>query len=294
MNLLELYCHVDEFVKAFLPEWNRHLLENGAKTRNRQSRLSPSEIITLLIHFQQSQYRNFKSFYIFHVRQHLKSEFPHLLSYNRFIELVPTIFAPLCGYLQSRKATSDGIAFIDSTPIIVCHPKRIHSHKVFKGVAEIGRTTKGWFYGFKLHLICNHKGELISCHITPGNVDDRSPVGEMTKDLLGKLFGDKGYISKKLFDELFSRGLQLITGVRGNMKNKLMPLFDKLVLRKRSMIESINNQLKNVFQIEHTRHRSVLNGFISIIAGLVAFTHHNRKPRLKLEALEIKLIEESA
>jgi hypothetical protein len=247
-----------------------------------------------LIHFHQSQYRNFKSFYIYHVSQHLKSEFPDLLSYNRFIELIPTIFAPLCAYLQSRKATSSGISFIDSTPIIVCHPKRIQSHKVFKGVAEIGRTTKGWFYGFKLHLICNHKGELVSCNITAGNVDDRSPVSEMTKDLLGKLFGDKGYISKKLFDELFSRGLQLITGVRGNMKNKLMPLFDKLVLRKRSMIESINNQLKNVFQVEHTRHRSVLNGFISIIAGLVAFTHHDRKPSLKLDALEIKLIEKMA
>lgn len=212
------------------------------------------------------------------------------MSYNRFIALVPTIFAPLCAYLQSQKATSDGIGFIDSTPIIVCHPKRIRSHKVFKGIAEIGKTTKGWFYGFKLHLICNHKGELHSCYITPGNTDDRSPVPEMTRDLLGKLFGDKGYISKKLFDELFSRGLQLITGIRGNMKNKLMPLFDKLILRKRSMIESINNQLKNVFQIEHTRHRSVINGFINIIAGLLAFTHHDKKPKLNINGSDMALI----
>lgn len=286
MNLLELYCHVDEFVKAFLYGWNKHLLEEGKKKRNRPSRLSPSEIITILIHFHQSQYRNFKSFYLFHVCQHLRSEFPDLLSYNRFIALVPTIFAPLCAYLQRQKVTSDGISFIDSTPIIVCHPKRIRSHKVFQGVAEIGKTTKGWFYGFKLHLICNHQGELVSCHITPGNVDDRSPVSEMTQDLHGKLFGDKGYISKKLFDELFSRGLQLITGIRGNMKNKLMPLFDKLILRKRSMIERLNNQLKNVFQIEHTRHRGVINGFINIIAGLVAFTHHDKKPKLNINVSE--------
>jgi hypothetical protein len=285
MNLLELYCHVDEFVKAFLPEWNKQLLKKNKQKRNRPSRLSPSEIITILIHFHQSQYRNFKAFYLLHVCQHLNSEFKNLLSYNRFVALIPTVFAPMCAYLQSRKAESTGIGFIDSTSIIVCHPKRIYGHKVFKGIAQLGKTTKGWFYGFKLHLICNHRGELLSCQITPANVDDRGPVAEMTKNLLGKLFGDKGYISQKLFEELFSRGLQLVTGVKENMKNKLMPLFDKIVLRKRSVIESINNQIKNVFQIEHTRHRSVTNGFINIIAGLIAFTHHDKKPGLDLDSL---------
>lgn len=294
MNLLELYCHFDEFVKLFMPEWRKHLIEEKIKRRNRPSRLSVSEIITILIHFHQSHYRDFKSFYLLHVCKYLHSEFPERLSYNRFIALVPTVFAPLCAYLQSQQATSQGIAFVDSTPIVVCHSKRIHSHKVFKGIAEIGKTTKGWFYGFKLHLICNHHGELVSCRITPGNVDDRTPIPEMTQDLLGKLFGDKGYISKTLFNELFRRGLQLITGIRGNMKNKLMPLFDKLVLRKRSMIESINNQLKNVFQIEHTRHRSIINGFINIIAALVAFTHHDHKPGLKLVPSNLHLIDNKA
>ena len=264
-------------------------MNENKKKRNRSSRLSPSEIITILIHFHQSRYRNFKSFYLLHVCPHLRSEFPDLLSYNRFIALVPTVFAPLCAYLQSQKADFDGIGFVDSTPIIVCHHKRIYGHKVFKGIAEIGKTTKGWFYGFKLHLICNHRGELVSCQITPGNIDDRSPIPEMTKDVFGKLFGDKGYISKKLFDALFSRGLQLITGIRDNMKNKLMPLFDKLILRKRSIIESINNQLKNVFQIEHTRHRSPVNGFINIIAGLIAFTHHDKKPKLNIDVSHIAL-----
>ena len=112
----------------------------------------------------------------------------------------------------------------------------------------------------------------------------------MTKDLFGKLFGDKGYISKKLFDALFSRGLQLITGIKNNMKNKLMPLFDKVILRKRAMIESINNQLKNVFQIEHTRHRSPVNGFMNIIAGLIAFTHQDKKPKLDMDVSNIALL----
>lgn len=294
MNLLELYCHVDDFVKAFMLEWNKHLLEAGKKKRHRVSRLSLSEIITLLVHFHQSSYRNFKSYYLLHVSQYLRAEFPNLLSYHRFVALVPTVFAPLCAYLQSQCVTSRGIGFIDSTPIIVCHPKRIHSHRVFKGIAEIGKTTKGWFYGFKLHVICDHRGELVACQITPGNVDDRAPVPAMADDLYGKLFGDKGYISKTLFDELFARGLQLITGIRANMKNKLMPLFDKLVLRKRSMIESINNQLKNVFQVEHTRHRSVINGFVNMIAALVAFTHHDSKPCLKLSSADLELLKMAA
>jgi hypothetical protein len=294
MNLLELYCHVDEFVKFFLPEWSQYLIEEGKKRRNRLSRMSPSEIMTILIHFHQSHYRDFKGFYLLHVCLHLRSEFPNLLSYTRFVALIPTVFAPLCAYLQSRKASSDGISFVDSTPIVVCHPKRIHGHKVFKGIAALGKTTKGWFYGFKLHLICNHQGELISCQITPGNVDDRTPIQKMTKNLFGKLFGDKGYISKKLFDDLFSRGLQLVTGIKGNMKNKLMPLFDKIILRKRSMIESVNNQLKNVFQVEHSRHRSVTNGLVNIISVLIAYTHHDKKPGLNLSAVEMELIESMA
>lgn len=294
MNLLELYCHVDEFVKAFMPEWKKQLIEHGNMKRNRPSRLSTSEIITLLIHFHESKYRDFKSYYLLHVSRHLRQEFPDLLSYQRFVALIPGVFAPLCAYLQTQQATSKGIAFIDSTPIMVCHPKRIHGHKVFRGLAAIGKTTKGWFYGFKLHLICNHCGELISCRITPGNVDDREPVPDMVDGIFGKLFGDKGYISKELFDTLFCKGLQLVTGIRNNMKNKLMPLFDKLVLRKRSMIESLNNQIKNVFQVEHTRHRSPINGLINIIAGLVAFVHHDSKPKLNITADELAMLELAA
>jgi hypothetical protein len=122
----------------------------------------------------------------------------------------------------------------------------------------------------------------VECRITPGNVNDLATMPQMTRGLLGKLFGDKGYISQKLFDELFQRGLHLVTGIKKNMKNKFMPLFDKIMLRKRSLIESINNQLKNVFQIEHTRHRSPINGFINILSALTAYTHHQNKPSLNL------------
>lgn len=130
----------------------------------------------------------------------------------------------------------------------------------------------------QLHIITNEKGGLLSVKITPGNVDDRNPVLDMVKNLFGKLFGDKGYISENLTENLLKQGIQLVTGIRKNMKNKLLPLIDKLLLRKRSIIETINDQLKNICQIEHTRHRSVTNFAANLVAGLIAYTHLERKP----------------
>lgn len=290
MNLLELFCSVDDFVKVFYPEYKKHLLSNGYKQRLREYRLSMSEVMTILIYFHYSHYRDFKTYYLTYVCGNLAKEFPNLLSYKRFVALTRQTLAPLSAYLQSLKKTSDGIAFVDSTTITVCHPKRISSHKVFAGIAAIGKSTKGWFYGFKLHLVCNHRGELISCRITPGNIDDRVPLPEMVKNIFGKIFGDKGYISQALFDKLFALGLQLITGIRSKMKNKLMLMFDKLMLRKRALIESINNQLKFVFQIEHHRHRSPINGFVNILCALVAYIHYPNKPMLNLTKKEELLL----
>jgi hypothetical protein len=290
MSIEELFCLVDDFCTVFMVEWMKLLIASGAKKRQRHGRLSVSEIITILLLFQQSHYRDFKTFYLNHVCCHLRREFPELLSYTRFVALIPSILIPLCAFLQSIKSASEGIAFIDSTPIAVCHPKRISSHKVFAGIADIGKTTKGWFYGFKLHLVINHRGEFCACRITAGNVNDRDPVPEITKELLGKLFADKGYIGQKLFDQLLDKGLQLITGIRKNMKNRLMSQWDKLMLRKRSLIESVNHQLKNVFQIEHSRHRSVFNGFANMICAIIAFALHPRKPSIQLTPKEINIL----
>jgi transposase len=160
---------------------------------------------------------------------------------------------------------------------------RIHNHKVFAGIAQRGKGSMGWFYGLKLHLIVNDCGELLACQITPGNVDDREPVPTLSRRLFGKLIADRGYISRALFEQLLDTfGVQLITRLRKNMKNHLMPLMDKLLLRKRAIIESIVDQLKNISQIEHTRHRSPTNCFINIIAGLIAYCHQPKKPSLNL------------
>jgi hypothetical protein len=281
MSLLELFCDVDDFMLTFAPHLKASRLAAG-KQRERAGQLCPSEIMTILIHFHQSHYRTFKAYYTDHVQVHLSSEFPHLVSYSRFVALIPQMLIPLLAYLQSRYGACTGIGFIDSTSLEVCDPKRIHQHRVFARDAARGKTSMGWFYGFKLHLAVNDQGELLACCLTPGNIDDRKPVPRLVKRLRGKLFGDRGYVSAPLTALLFEQGLQLITRLRKNMKNRLMHLSDKLLLRKRAIIESIIDQLKNISQIEHSRHRSPINFVVHLVAGLIAYTHQDKKPGLHL------------
>ncbi len=281
MSLLELFALVDDFYKAF-EGWAARQQLPGKVKRGPEPLMSASEIMTIVIHFHQQGYRDFKHYYQKHVCEHLTREFPRLVSYGRFVELMPKVLLLLCAYLQSRFGRCTGIAFVDSTPLAVCHNRRIPRHKVFKDLAARGKSTMGWFYGFKLHLIVNDLGELLAIHLTAGNVDDRRPLEGMSEDLFGKLFGDKGYLSQALFEMLFKRGLELITSLRKNMKNQLMLLSDRLMLRKRFIIETITDQLKNISQIEHTRHRSPANFAVNLLAGLIAYTHQPKKPSLRL------------
>jgi transposase len=282
-SLLELFVSVDDFCQVFLPFWERKLLQAGSKKRRRAGQLSVSEIMTIIIHFHQSHYRDFKAYYTEHVCQALRTEFPHLVSYERFVILMPSVLGPLSAYLKSLYGRCQGISFLDSTALLVCDNHRIHNHKVFASLAQRGKGSMGWFYGFKLHLVINECGELLACQITPGNVDDREPVPALCKRLFGKLIADRGYISQPLFEQLLSTfGVQLITKLRKNMKNRLLPWMDKLLLRKRALIESVVDQLKNISQIEHTRHRSPTNCFLNIIAGLIAYCHQPKKPSLNL------------
>jgi hypothetical protein len=283
MSLLELFCEVDDFLLSFEPYWKASQVQAG-KQRERAGQLCPSEVITILIHFHQSHYRTFKAYYTEHVQVHLTNEFPQLVSYSRFVALIPAMMVPMLAYLQSRFGACTGISFIDSTSLEVCDPKRISGHRVFAADARRGKTSMGWFFGFKLHLAVNDRGELLACCLTPGHVDDRTPVPQLVKRLRGKLFGDRGYISAPLTQLLFEQGLQLITRLRKNMKNHLMHLSDKLLLRKRAIIESIIDQLKNISQIEHSRHRSPMNFVVHLVAGLIAYSHQDKKPGLHLDA----------
>ena len=282
LDWVRVYCDVDDFCRVFEPQWAWQQIEAGIKHRNRPSALTLSEVMTIIIAFHASGFRNFKHFYIDFVCADHRDTFPNLVSYSRFVELMPSALVPLCTFLQTRYGRVTGIAYVDSTRLEVCHPNRAHAHRVLDQSATWGKTSMGWFYGFKLHLVINDEGELLALKLTAGNVDDRAPVPELTRGLFGKPFGDKGYISQSLFEQLYERGVQLITRLRKNMKNKLLSLVDKLLLRKRALIESVNDQLKNISQIEHTRHRSGANFLVNLLAGLVAYSYQPKKPSLNL------------
>ncbi|HCF26216.1 MAG TPA: IS982 family transposase [Cyanobacteria bacterium UBA11049] len=284
LSLEDLFWHVDDFCQRFQPQWERQLLNNGLKRRKRARGLCLSEIMTILISFHQSSYRNFEAYYCKQVQPYWHSAFPGLTSYNRFVELIPETLIPLCAYLRSCFGRCSGISFMDSTSLKVCHNRRIGQHKVFKDLAARGKTSVDWFYGFKLHVVVNDRGELLNFVLTPGNQDDRTPVPKLLQQLFGKVFADKGYVSQKLAKALLEcSGVQLITRLRRNMKNRLMPLGDRLLLRKRAIIESVFDQLKNISQIEHSRHRSPVNCLVNIICGLIAYCHQPKKPSIALD-----------
>ncbi len=287
-SLLELFCDVDDFCKEFLPILDKHLLRSGLKTRHRTRSLTISEVMTILIHFHQSHYRDFKAYYSEHVLAHLRSEFPRLVSYTRFVDFIPSGLLPLCAYFKSTcLGNCTGISFVDSTSLDVCLNQRIASHKVFAVLAERGKTSTGWFFGFKLHLVINDRGELLNALVTPANVDDRKPVPHLVHKLFGKVFGDKGYVSHPLVELLRKTfGIQFITNLKANTKNRLpMSLSDRFLLRKRAIVDSVIDQLKNISQIEHSRHRSVGNFLVNLLCGLIAYSHQPKKPSLSREVL---------
>jgi len=204
------------------------------------------------------------------------------------VEFIPSSLLPLCSYFQQTcLGDCTDVSFIDSTSLDVCLYQRIASHKIFAGLAERGKTSTGWFFGFKLHLIINDRGELLNVQLTPGNVDDRKPVPKLVRRLFGKVFDDKGYISKPFYDLLQQTyDIQLIIILRSNTKNRLpLPLMDRILLRKRAIVECVIDQLKNISQIEHSKHLNVTNFLFNLICGLFAYTHQPKKPSLGREAL---------
>ena len=287
-KVTEIFFIIDEFDKNFEKIVSDHSLVQNTdlKQRNRKSTLSDSEVMTILILFHSGHYRDLKHYYINHVKKHMKSEFPQTVSYNRFVELQKKVVVKLAIFLKMFcLGKCIGISYIDSTPIRVCYIKREKQHKVFKGFAQKGQCSLGWFYGFKLHLIINDKGEILDFIITPGNIDDRKPLSDMNlhKRIFGKLFGDKGYISKDLFEQLFIDGVHLITKIKKNMKNSLMLLQDKIALRKRALTETVNDELKNICQVEHTRHRSFDNFVTNLLSELIAYSFFDKKPSINLQ-----------
>lgn len=292
LDIISLYCEIDDFCKNMCVELKKHLIGSNVEITIDTPGLSLSEVLTILINFHFSKMVNFKHYYLVKVERELKKFFPKVPSYNRFIERIREVPMLAALYLRYRQTKYAGSGYIDSTPLEVCTAKRVRSNKVFKFTAKLGKSSKGWFYGLKLHVICDFAGNIIQCKITPGNANDLKIAVKMLQGFKGKIFGDRGYIGKKEFKLLLEQGLILVTGIRKNMKNRLLELWDKILLKKRSLIESVFNIMKNILHLEHSRHRSVVNATVYILTTLIAYCWKPAKPKIKFTKQETELLQQ--
>jgi hypothetical protein len=272
-QLVETFCIFDDFCKSVKTQWEAMQLTDGKLPRKHgpEGGLCDSEIMTILVLYHASRFKNFKTFYNGVVLALLRPYFPGAPCYERFLTLTSRVWSLLAFFMASRMGQKTDIYYIDSTPLVVCHNRRINRHKTFAGLAERGKTSTGWFFGFKLHLVFNHQREIVALKLTPGNISDAAPVPELTKDLVGKLFGDKGYIGQKLAHELLRRGLALMTRVRKNMKSLPVSFLDKALLNGRNIAETIIGHIKEFSSLRLPKHRSVFNAFTHITAAIIAY-----------------------
>ncbi|GAA4456904.1 IS982 family transposase [Nibrella saemangeumensis] len=283
LKLIEIFITCDDFCQA-LTQWQT---QQGTCPPIRAGQLTDSQMLAITIFYHHSGAKCFEYYYRHWVQAQLTDYFPRLISYERFVARMPRLLPGLFVLLKWLCAQSQrtGFYIIDSKPLAVCDNHRIASNKVFAGLAVRGKSTMGWFYGFKVHLVINQYGQLINFMLTAGNVADNSPavLTQMLANLQGQCFGDRGYLTR-LFAEFYQRGLHIITKLRRKMKPMLMPLADKLKLRRRGLIESVNDLLTSVFDVEHTRHRSVFNSQINVLAGLIAYCFYDHKPSIVVPA----------
>jgi hypothetical protein len=279
---VEDFCQFDDFCQAFGPHWQARLLSDEAqpaKKRGPQAGLADSEIMTILVLYHSSNFRNFKAFYEGVVLAWLRLAFPKAPCYARFIAVTHHVWVPLTVFLLTRMGRKTGIYYIDSTPLPVSHPRRINRHRVFAGLAGRGKTSTGWFFGFKLHLVFNHERQIVALQLTPGNISDTAPVPDLTQGLIGKLFGDKGYVGKDLAHRLLRRGLALMTRVRRNMKRLPVSFLDKALLNGRNIVETIIGHITEFSSLRLPKHRSVFNAFTHLTAALVAYQINPLPPK---------------
>lgn len=286
VDITALFVCLDDFCNLYKDALKRRLLPRKEGGRFREGYLSLSEMLLIEVLFHLSPYKDFKHYYRYGILTEHRNKFNKLPCYERFVKLKQHLFIPLAILLHSISGERTGLYFADSTSLKVCHNKRISGHKVFEGLAQRGKTTMGWFYGLKLHMVINHKGQIMAVKITPGNIDERAALLSLAKHLKGSCYADKGYIGKELFAKLWKKGIHLVTGIRSNMKNYLMPLIDKIILRKRFLIETVFGILKTDMNIEHTRHRSPMNALVNLMGALVAYTYKTNKPAMRAFLLQ--------
>lgn len=299
LKLLEIFVSSDDFCQKFqatqLPSAN-----DRTPIIDVPHALSTSEMMAIVIFYHHSGIRCFCWYYQYVVPKHFAQDFPDLCSYNRFVQKMPRLGFILYAFLLScRLAFATKGNYVDATKLVVCHHKRIFSHKVFEGYASRGKSSTGWFFGFKLHAILNSAGQLVHFELTTGKVADNNQdlLRQMADKFQGQLYGDKGYLTA-IQQELEEKGMHLICKERKNMKKKVMNPEQKYYLKHRGLIESCFDLMKNFCEIEHSRHRSPKNFWVNLMAGLIAYTFLDKTPSIpqyqkimeKEEILKIELI----
>jgi Transposase DDE domain len=288
IDITALYGCLDDFCQVFA-DWEAHRLIPAPTTRPRSGKLSRAEMLFIVVLFHLSPYKNFKVFYLYRIGCQHRACFADVPHSDRIVSLMPRLFAPLMVLLHSLSGEQTGIYFADSTKLAVCHNRRIDRHKVFNGLAARGKTAMGWFFGLKLHWVINHKGQVMALRITPRNTADSTVLDEITRHLTNKIYADTGSIGRKLFSQPWRRGLHRITGIRRNMHNHLMPLADKILLRKRFVIETVLDTLKSEIGLEHSRHRSVMNAMVHVLSCRVACAVRPGKPSISQATQQIEV-----
>lgn len=286
-KVVEVFCAIDDFCLQVKEYFACHPLPAGLEARHpagRKPSLSESEVLTILTLYHLSGFKCFQYYYERLVMGEMKSYFPRAVSYTHFLALSRQVLlhAFLLAHYRAGLSERTGYFYIDSKKLPVCDNRRIHSHKVFGAVATRGKGSTGWFFGLKLHLVINEQGQLVRFLLTPANVADNNPLvlSFLLSGLKGKCYGDKGYLTS-LLEELLEAGLHLVTKVRRNMKNMLLPLSDKLNLLRRGSIEAVNDILMTVCDIDHTRHHNPMNALAQIFSGLTAYTFLDKTSSFK-------------
>ena len=283
-KLTEIFIECDDYMiglKEFLDA--QSLPDSDYSIRKRERQMSESEMMTIIIYYHYSGFKCFKWYYNLVIKKAFASYFPTAFSYNRFIQLMWELNIYLTFFMAACPLSlPTGGNYIDSKKLVVSHNRRIENHKVHKGVAKRGKSSTGWFFGFKIHLIINNLGEIVLFKLSPGNVADNNHnlLESIAKKLQCFLFGDKGYISK-IAASLKMKGLTLITKLRKNMKKKLkLSPEQKYYMRHRGLIETVFDILKHIFDIEHSRNRSTKNYFANVLGAVIAYTFLDKTPSI--------------
>src|SRR4051794_8245729 len=278
-RIVEVFCEVDDFCQAFVPQWEASLLgPGGPAPRGPHVAQRDHHAAACAPQFRLQTSQEFLSRLRRAAAARLLSRHAVLRALRRLAEKC----LRAAGVLPCQSPGEQDRALLHRLHR-PCDNHRISRHKVFADLAQRGKTSMGWFFGFKLHLVFNNRNEIVALKLTPGTVHDTTPVPALTRELTGKLFGDKGYIGQKLAEDLLRRGLTLFTRVRKNMTSLPLSLQDKALLNARNMAETIIGHIKEFSSLNLSKHRSVINAFVHIIAAITAYQINPFKPKLNLQ-----------